>query len=241
LTRPRFEVTVASDQLEVAGIAADRIAAAIEAAIRERGDAFVSLAGGTTPASCYRLLAGKPLDWSKVTLVPGDERCVPAGDPESNMTMIAAALIAEIPHGTPGPLTVVPPEGIEPHAAAKAWAEDLVAASGRSGSRVLPVFDIAVLGIGPDGHTASLFPNSSSLDATEPTVAVTDAPKPPPSRVSLSLPTLAAARQRLLLATGGSKAAAVEWILAGADLSVPASMLPEQATTLLIDRAAAGQ
>jgi 6-phosphogluconolactonase len=241
LTHSRFEITVASDQLEVASIAADRIAVAIEAAIRERGDAFVSLAGGTTPESCYRLLASKPLDWSKVTLVPGDERCVPAGDPESNMTMIGRALIAAIAHGLPGPVTVVPPEGMEPHAAAKAWAADLIESFGRPGSTGMAVFDIAVLGIGPDGHTASLFPNSPSLDATEPTVAVTDAPKPPPSRVSLSLPTLAAARQRLLLATGRSKAAAVERILAGADPSVPASLLPEQATTLLIDRAAAGQ
>jgi 6-phosphogluconolactonase len=231
-----ISLTTVADAEAAAALAAHSIAGRISAARAQRGVAHVSLAGGSTPRRAYQLLAAEVDDWSAVELWFGDERCVPPEDPESNYRMVSESLLASAP---------VPPEQVHriagelgPDEAARAYARELRARLGASGEE-LPRLDVAVLGLGEDGHTASLFPGSPALEAAgEVCVGVRDAPKPPPERVTLTLDTLRAARGCMLLATGAGKASAVAATLAGPDARVPASLLGDSAE-LIVDEAAA--
>ena len=214
---------------ELAARTAALLASALEDALASRGAAHLALAGGTTPAGAYALL--RPSRWEGVELWFGDERCVGPQDPQSNFAMVEQTLLG---HAT-GALV----HRIEGELGAQAAADRYDALlRDRLGD---VVFDVVLLGIGEDGHTASLFPGSPALAERErAAVAVHDAPKPPPERVSLTLPVLRSARACLLLASGEGKAAPLARVLAGPDEAVPASLLAQERLTILADAAALG-
>lgn len=219
-----MRLTVAGTAQEAAAVVADRLAAAAAAG----GD--VSLAGGRTPALAYGLLAARAgIDWTRVRLWFGDERCVPPDDPESNYRLVAETLL--------GP-AAVPAESVrrirgedDPDAAAAAYA----------GAIDGVVLDLALLGLGEDGHTASLFPGSPALDERVRLAVAVTASKPPPRRITLTYPVFEAARSVLILATGAGKADAVAAVMRGPDPRVPASLLPADRTEILADPAAAAR
>ena len=188
-----FNVHAGAD--EVASAAAQFLASTIRDAIEQRGRCLIALPGGNTPAPCLQRLAAMDIDWNRVEFFLGDERCLPVGDAERNDTMLESAfwsLLKVVPercHRMPAEL------GAE--AAATAYAELL--------DNFGPL-DIAFLGMGEDGHTASLFPGNAALTLGEHAVPVHDSPKPPPDRVSMSADYLRAAAIRVVLVIGAGKA-----------------------------------
>jgi 6-phosphogluconolactonase len=232
--------------------AAVEIAREVRRARDERGVAHLALSGGSTPARTYELLAGALEDWDGVEIWFADERCVIPEDEESNYRMAAETLLR--PAGI-DPARVHRMEGeLGPEEGARRYAEALAAAepsgaarsTGTSGGesavagQTLPVLDLIALGIGPDGHVASLFPGAPTLDAGEQAIClpVHDSPKPPPERITLSLAVLRAARRCLLLATGAGKADAIAAALAEPSHHVPASLLRRERLTVIVDDAA---
>jgi 6-phosphogluconolactonase len=230
-------LTTCPDDETVARRAAEEIERAVAAARKQRGVAHLALSGGTTPGRTYELLGAQPAALEDVELWFADERCVPPDDEESNYLLARRTLLepAEI-----DPALVHRMRGeLGPEQGAEAYAKELL---GRlEPQQGPPVLDLIVLGIGPDGHVASLFPGAATLDAGEHAIClgVSDSPKPPPERITLSLAVLQAARQCLLLATGASKADAVNAMLAEPSRHVPASLLARQRLTVIVDDAAA--
>ena len=223
-------VRVFADAEAVARYAAEVVAAAIDGARSEERALHVALAGGSTPRRAYELLAGVEGSWSHVHLWLGDERCVPDEHPDSNARMVRESLLAG-ERAQPPVLHRVPQPEV-PEDAAWLYALELRAAVPEL------VFDIVLLGMGPDGHTASLFPGHPGLEVTEaPCFAVRDSPKPPPERVTLSLPVLRAARLTLLLVTGADKRASLARALDG-DPSIPLALLGDGLDEVAADRAA---
>jgi 6-phosphogluconolactonase len=222
----------AADGEAVATRAARLIGELLDATLTARGSAHLALAGGTTPAGAYSQLA--PARWDGVELWFGDERCVGPEDPESNYRMVAQTLL---PHAS-GALTHRIEGELGAQAAAAAY-DALLRARVPSDGGPLPVLDIVLLGIGEDGHTASLFPHNAALSVQGVAcVPVHDAPKPPPDRVSLSLGVLRGARSTILLATGSGKADALARALAEPDPAVPSSLLERTRLTVIADNAA---
>jgi 6-phosphogluconolactonase len=209
---------------EAAAAACEVLATAIASARTVRGEAHVALSGGSVVGQVYRMLSGELSDWSDVHLWYGDERVVPLDDPESTHRLATGALDA--PGATWHPLAV----DLGCERAAAAYAEEL------DGT----VIDIALNGMGPDGHTASLFPNHPMLHAEGVAVCVRDSPKPPPERVTLTLGKLNEARTTLLLVTGAEKAPMLARVLAGPDPEVPASLLARDRLEIIADAAALG-
>jgi 6-phosphogluconolactonase len=230
-------LTTCVDAEAVARRAAAEVARHLQRARAERGVAHVALSGGTTPARTYELLAGEPADWNGVEVWFADERCVGPEDAQSNYRLASETLLepAGIPsarvHRMEGELG--PEEGARRYGLAL---EEHVRA--RDGA--LPVLDLVLLGIGPDGHVASLFPGAPALDAGEGALCVgmRDSPKPPPERITLSLAVLRTAGHCLLLATGASKADAVSAMLAEPTCHIPASLLRRERLTVIADDAA---
>jgi 6-phosphogluconolactonase len=223
-----LELVRVADAEAVAATAANRIAELIDAALRERGAAHIALAGGTTPKRAYELLDVP--SWEGVELWFGDERCVGPDHPDSNYLMVAQSLL---PHA-PGAIVHRIEGERGPEAAAAAY-ETLLRERLPEG-----VLDVAIQGIGEDGHTASLFPGNPALERSGVLcVPVHDSPKPPPERVSLSLEALLAARHCELLASGAAKADPIAVVLAGTDPAVPASLLRRGQLALIVDLAAA--
>jgi 6-phosphogluconolactonase len=207
-----------------------RLASAREA----RGRAHLALSGGTTPGRTYELLAAHAQELADVEVWFADERCVAPDDAESNYRLAAETLLTG---------AEVPPERVHrmqgeagPQDGARRYASELTAGLGAP-----PVLDVIVLGIGPDGHVASLFPGSGTLDAGEGAVClgVEDSPKPPPERITLSLAVLRAARECVLVATGASKADAVAAMLGEPTRHVPASLLRRERLVVFADDDAA--
>lgn len=190
----------------------------------------VALAGGGTPKRAYELLAQSEGSWKHVHLWLGDERCVPEDHPESNARMVRESLLA-VERPEPPVLHVVPAPEIP---------EDAAWLYGLEIREHVPdgVFDIVLLGMGPDGHTCSLFPGHPVLDVSEALVApVRDAPKPPPERVTLTLPVVRGAHHTLLLATGEEKREALSRALDG-DPQIPLARLGRGLDEVACDRAA---
>lgn len=213
--------------------AADRLTAVIAAAREARGAAHIALAGGSTPRKTYELLASRIDDWTGVEVWFGDERAVGPDDQESNFRMASETLLAD----GAGP-EVHRIEGERgPEEAAAAYAAELEERLPREDG--VPVLDLALQGLGPDGHTASLFPGNPAVGASGVCVAVHDAPKPPPDRITLTVPVLRAARSIVFLATGAAKADAVRSLLAGPDPQIPSSLLTGDHTEVIVDRDAA--
>lgn len=216
------QVTRVADPDEAAARAAQVIADAAAAARTIRGQAHVCLAGGSTPMRAYQLLGSLLDDWEFIHFWYGDERCVPFSDPDSNHGQAMARL--EVPKATVHPM----PAELGPEAGARAYSEELGGA----------VLDVTLLGMGPDGHTASLFPDHPLLDATGVAAGIEDSPKPPPQRITLTLPKLNESRRIVLLVTGAEKADALARVLAGADRATPASLLDRDKLEVVADAAA---
>jgi 6-phosphogluconolactonase len=215
-----IQLTVAGDAESAARTTAERIVAAIDEARAQRGVAHVSLAGGRTPARTYELLGRMVHDWRDVHLWLGDERCVPRDDPDSNYALVVDTLLSH-PHDPPPTVHAWPGAHEDPAAAAEAYEREL--------RRLLPgdppQLDLALLGLGEDGHTASLFPDDPILDERERLCAPVHGTKPPFDRLTMTLPLLRAARRAIVLAGGAGKAWAVSQMQAGPSHRIPASLL----------------
>lgn len=227
----RLEIRTTAE--EAADAAAALIAEVVRAALEDRGACHLALAGGSTPVACYERLGPLVDDWSGVHLWLGDERCVPFDHPESNGRLVSDRLAA------PGATLHRPPEGAEPGEQARAYGAELTEALPAEDGTGAPVLDLVLLGLGPDGHTCSLFPGHPALTARAPVVAVLDAPKPPPERITITRPVVDAARARLVLTTGAGKAPAVARMLGAPGRDAPVSLLRPVDTTVLVDEAAA--
>ncbi len=233
MTTPVISVVVPGPT-ELAEAAASWTAEHITGAVSARRACYLALAGGETPRGCYERLAqapyGESLPWASVFVYWSDERQVPLDDPASNYAMAKAALLDHVP---------IPPEQVfplvgDPTPALRRVPAD---ASGR------PRFDVIHLGLGDDGHTASLFPGSPALHEAQALVAVVhDAPKPPPERLTLTLPVINAARAVLFMVKGASKRDALARVRRR-DPAVPAShVLPvDGELRFIVDRAAMGE
>jgi len=225
------DLRVLADAEAVARRAADVLAWRIGDAREQGREVHIALAGGSTPRRAYELLGDMEGSWNHVHLWLGDERCVPDDDPESNARMVLESLFANARAEPPQLHTLPRPE--VPEDAAWLYGLEIRACVADL------IFDVMLLGMGPDGHTASLFPGHPALNATEaPCVAVRDAPKPPPQRVTLTLPVLRRAGHTLLLATGPEKREALAHLVSG-DRSLPVALLGEELDEILCDRAAA--
>lgn len=249
------EVVVYRDGTLLAQAVAARLVTGLTDAFAARGGASVVLTGGGIGTRVLTELAAAPardaIDWPRLDVWWGDERFVPAGDPDRNETGARAALLDHVGvdparvHPMPGPDG---PDGDDPEAAAARYASWLADAAradeaGPDGHGPVPSFDVLMLGIGPEGHVASLFPGLPALGDTRPVVAVRNSPKPPPTRLSLTLPSLQAAREVWILASGEEKADAVALALTGeGPAPVPAAgARGRQRTLFLLDRAAAAK
>lgn len=208
------------------------------------------LTGGGTGIAILEQLRRSPtrdaVDWSRLDLYWGDERFVPADDDERNEKQARQALLDHVPIDPRRVHPMAPSDGAfgaDPDAAAAAYA-DVLAAHARPGAGV-PAFDVMLLGLGPEGHTASIFPESPAAHETErPVVAVRECPKPPPTRVSLTFPAIRAATEVWLVTTGEAKADAVALAVAGASSEVQlpvAGARGRQRTLWLVDEAAASK
>jgi len=228
---PRPRVVVFDDSEGVARHAADALARAIDGARQDGRELHLALAGGSTPQRAYELLAGVEGSWAHVHLWLGDERCVPENHPEANVRMVRQSLLAGGRAGEPV-LHVVPTPEVPEDAA---WLYGLEVLEHMPEA----VFDIVLLGMGPDGHTCSLFPGHPVLDVCEAPVApVRDSPKPPPERVTLTLPVVRRARFTLLLVSGEGKRDALAAALAG-DEAIPLALLGDDLDEVACDVAAA--
>jgi 6-phosphogluconolactonase len=226
VTADDVEIVVAGDAEAAARLVAERLAEQAGAG----GD--VALTGGSTPRRAYELAAELEPDWSRVTLWWGDERCVPPDDERSNFGMARAALIDRLDRA---PAAV--------HRMAGELGKEAGAAQYERELARLDAFDLVLLGLGPDGHVASLYPHQPTLDETQRRAIGAEAHlEPYVDRITLTLPTLRATREVLFLVAGGDKADAVARALAGTPThDVPGSLVRAELgpTRAVLDRAAA--
>ena len=237
-------VRVVDGPEELAEAAARAAVAGLEAAVEAHGTATWVLTGGGTPVAAYRRLAAHDLragvEWDRVRVAMGDERCVPVEDPESNWGQAAAALLDHVP--VPDHQLLRPPVELGAEAAADAYQETLATLPATGGR---PRLEVVWLGVGEDGHCLSLFPGHPEVEVADRLVVpVHHSPKPPRDRLSLTLAALAGAERLLVLAAGPGKADAVARARAGDDrLPVTRAVAAVRAAggevTWLLDRAAA--
>ncbi len=211
--------------------------------IAARGRFTIALSGGTTPRKLYTLLGSEPyssqIDWQQVHIFWGDERCVPPDNPDSNYYMAQEVLLSKIPIPA---LQVhrMPADQPGRDAASQSYTAEMQRAFGTQG---IPVFDLIQLGMGPEGHTASLFPHQASLRETQRLVMPVSVPKPPPDRLTFTPPLLNAARNILFLVAGSDKAEALQAVLDGEyqPEEYPAQIVrpPDGEVVWMLDKAAA--
>jgi 6-phosphogluconolactonase len=211
------EFTTLATAEEVAESAAAEIAEALRGGART-----LVLTGGTSPKRSYELLSQLDVPWGRVSILFGDERCVPPLDPESNYRMAKESLLDRV---NPATVYRIPAE-LGPDEGADAYAEVV--------AETAP-FDVVLLGVGEDGHVNSLFPGHKALKATGLTAGIHDSPKPPPERVTMTFEAIRDAGRILIIATGEGKAEAVARARRG---ETPSGMISR--ARWLIDRAAAG-
>ena len=244
---PAKRVVIREDPASLATLVADRFLVRVQARIRDGRLAHIALTGGSMGAAVLRAVAddarAADLDWSLVHFWWGDERFVPAADPDRNAGQARAALLDRIP---------VPPENVHEMAAsdaglsldeaATAYAAEL--ARFGDAERAWPSFAVCFLGVGPDGHIASLFPDRPEITVTDAAVLpVRDSPKPPPERVTLTRPVINTSKRVWLVLTGADKASALGLALAGANYeNVPAAGAKgRKRTVFFVDEAAASE
>jgi 6-phosphogluconolactonase len=243
-------VVVHRDATVLAQAVAARIITVVVDAQAARGEANLVLTGGGIGIATLRELAGSParyaIDWGRLGVWWGDERFLPAGHPDRNDTQAREALLDAVDldparvHSMPASDGVT---GDDLDAAAERYERELAAAAQPGDHGAAPGFDVLLLGLGPDGHVASLFPESPALYDDRRVVPVRGAPKPPPSRLSLSLGVINGAREVWVVAAGEEKATAARLALSGAgSTAIPAAGVRGQlATRWLLDRAAASR
>lgn len=243
------QLVVHRDKELMAQAAAARLITKIVDAQAARGSASVVLTGGRNGNALLAALgassARDAIDWPRLDLWWGDERFLPEGDPERNVTQAREALLDSVPVD-PARVHAMPasdgPYGSDADSAAAAYAAELAAAAGPEDHGPVPTFDVLMLGVGPDTHVASLFPELPGVrESSRTVIGVHGAPKPPPTRISLTLPAIRAAREVWLLAAGEDKAKAVTIALSGAgEVQAPAAGAHGRSRTLwLLDAAAA--
>lgn len=248
MSRPSPIVVVTPDERVLAATVAARLVTALVDAQALRGSASLVLTGGTIGVAALEALRDSParsaVDWRRVDLWWGDERFVPSSDPDRNEGQAERALLSSLDLDPARVHRVAPsdgPYGDDPEAAAEAYAAELEAAAPHG--EAVPEFDVLLLGMGPEGHVASIFPESPAAHDDRPALAVRGCPKPPPTRVSLGFPALQAAREVWLLVSGEAKAPMVALALSGVGpVQVPAAGAVGRVQTLwLLDEAAASQ
>ncbi len=234
--------TVLPDKDAVAAATADRFVEEAIAAIDERGTFRVALSGGSTPKQVYPMLLEPErrdaVDWSRVEFFWGDERSVPPDHPESNFGVAYGMLISQLPGVQADHVHRMPAEAEDIDAAAMGYESELRLAFGARGSDP-PAFDLIWLGMGPDGHCASLFPGTSALDERERWVVGNWVPQQDTWRMTLTYPVLLAARSVLFVVTGADKADAIRAIRAGGS-GLPAEHVAGDQVEWIVDQAAAG-
>jgi len=237
----RFEVH--PDPAAVAEATADRFVAAARRSIDANGTFFVALSGGSTPKQVYPLLLEPrrrdAVDWSRVEFFWSDERAVPPDHPDSNFGVAYQMLLAHLPDVRADGIHRMPAEAPEIDAAALSYESELRLAFGARGSQP-PPFDLIWLGVGPDGHTASLFPGTLALEEAERWVVANWVPSEDAWRMTLTHPVLDAARRVLFVVTGADKADAVRAVRAGGS-GLPAESVSGRRVHWIIDAAAAGE
>lgn len=239
------EVVVVADAAELADRAAQSIVDSALEAVAARGRFMLALAGGDTPRRTYARLAAAPrrdaMPWASTFVFFGDERCVPLDHADSNYRMARETLLDQVPLPSEQ-VFAMPGDAPDPDAGAVAYARTLAQVlSLRRGE--VPRFDLVLLGMGLDGHTASLFPGSPVLkEIFRPVAAVHATAAAIPQRITLTLPVLNAATNVLFLVSGPEKAKAVRAVL-GERALLPAGMVqPEKGRLVwMLDQAAASQ
>ncbi|MGS2805065.1 6-phosphogluconolactonase [Nocardia sp. MW-W600-9] len=238
---PANTIEVHDDPDGLADAAAERFVDVIVTAQAERGTASVALTGGSDGIRLLERVRQNPgdIDWSTLYIYWGDERFVPDGDPDRNELQARQALLDFVPLNPAHVFPIAPSDGTygSPEAAAAAYAQIVHTELDERGE-----FDLTVLGMGPEGHINSLFPHSPAIrETTDYVVAVHDCPKPPPTRVSLTLPAIHRSRHVMLVVSGVGKAAAVAAAVNGASPDdVPsAGAVGIESTTWVVDEAAA--
>lgn len=236
-------LSVLPDAAAVAEACADRFVEAARRAVDERGRFRVALSGGSTPRAVYPLLVAFPrverVAWDRVEFFWGDERSVSPDHPESNFGVAYQALIAHLPDVRPELVHRMQAEAPDINAAALAYEADMRLAFEARADEV-PAFDLIWLGMGADGHTASLFPDSEGLDVTDRLVVANWAPSQEAWRMTLTFPVLNAAREVVFVVTGDDKAAPLADVMSGSS-RLPAARVAAAQTDWLVDAAAAGE
>ncbi len=215
------ELQVVSDAAAVAQVGANLVAEQARQAVSERGAFHFAVSGGHTPWAMFAALASETVPWEKVVVYQVDERVAPLDDPDRNLHHLEEAL-----GSAPAQVRAMPVD-----------AEDLERAAATYAAALPNQFDLIHLGLGPDGHTASLVPDDPVLSVTDRLVGLTQ-PYQGRVRMTLTYPALARARQLLWLVTGGDKKTALAGLLAG-DTTIPAGRVEAAASLVLADRDAA--
>jgi 6-phosphogluconolactonase len=229
--RGAMKIEVLEDGDALAKRAAGIIAEAARADAAARGRFVVAVSGGHTPWVMLRALAAEDVPWPAMHVLQVDERVAPAGDPDRNLTHLRESLLAHAPL-QPGQIHPMPVEATDLKAGAERYAATLRELAGAP-----PVLDLVHLGLGPDGHTASLVPGDPALDIRDADVALSG-PYQGRRRMTLTYPAIGRARRILWLVTGAEKAPMLPRLLAG-DASIPAGRVLQDRAILLADRPAA--
>lgn len=232
-TRSRLKVRVAKDRAGLRRLAAETIAKKIHSAVQARGRCSLALSGGSTPGPVYEELGDSDLansvPWSQLEIFFADERAVPVDHPDSNYRLVKDTLLKSHPEVL-GQMFHMPADAADREAAARRYAR-----------RLPDPIDLLVLGMGPDGHTASLFPGSEAIDETERLVVAVTAPKPPPERMTITPPVISRARSIVMIAAGAEKSAMLSRALHGiVDPKAIPAQLARRATWIVDQDAAAG-
>jgi 6-phosphogluconolactonase len=243
------EVIVHRDPMLLARAVAARMITRLVDVQAARGTASVVLTGGGIGIATLEAVRESPavnaVEWDRLDVWWGDERFVPDNDDERNEKQARQALLDHVPVDPARIFPMGPSDGPdpEPEGAAERYAELLRQHATPEDHGPVPSFDVLLLGIGPEGHTASIFPESPAVYDTRPVIAVHGCPKPPPTRVSLSLPTIRAAREVWVIVAGEDKAEAAQMSLSGAgEVQMPAAGAIGKSRTLwLLDDAAASR
>lgn len=231
-----YQLEISSSQEQLAQRAGDMLASQLKLALAERDRVLLALAGGTTPAAAYRQLGQAQLAWNRVDVLLGDERWVGPQDPSSNARMLHETLLAQGP-AREAVFHPVPTERDTPLASAEAFGETLHQLCAGDP----PVLDLILLGLGDDGHTASLFPGSAAAGVTDRAVAVGEGKGL--ERITLTAPVLSAARQVVFLVSGTGKQEALRRLLDPSEspLRTPAKLVQTlKPVVVLADADAAG-
>lgn len=218
------DLVVCADAVELASSGAAAVVEAARSAIARSGEFTFAVSGGTTPRAMFAVLADRGMPWDSTTIYQVDERMAPAGDPDRNLTHLTEALA-----GAPARILAMPVEDPDPETGARAYA------------RQLPDrLDLVHLGLGSDGHTASLVPGDTVLDVVDRAVALTGSIYQGHRRMTLTYPALARAGRLLWLISGASKADALSRLLTD-DTTIPAGRVHGVASTVMADRDAVAE